>query len=1474
MDSKSPKMRIPSRPPDFYFLDHGGSRTDSLPELFDMYIEGFRATPDMDELDDSIYGLIDNLEPTSGLDAARALLPVAAAFAERRERTLDMVDQFASALLLREASTAVPEDHEDKAAMLDLAATSQYQLFTETKTLEDHLSSIELLDEMLVLDLADGLRAQALEHVGGFRTLHYGLTGVRSHIEEASRNVSSSLALTPESSPACLERRGVALLSEAHKLFYATFEPAEATDQDFEAAIGRWQTMIDQVPDSHPGKGSHHVRIAHELSERAVRLGDMPTLKRTQERLDKFLSLYPDDSDGDGGQCHPQRGFILWHQGRLYEAMYDAEGQIEHLEVAVREYQDGLSRIPKDTKGREVWARVSSMSACKLHEKSSVAANLDMAAALMEDWLGYHPQDSPTRREILAGLADVAFAKTQTHREPAALAEGIRRCKEALLKMPPDEPRRKMMEMKLLLMVHADKANKDEPTLDMERIFLDDGEEGGQGSSIPDAGPALFREKFMQQLHRGYSDQDSNETIEETIRLCEDALQKEEASGGGTVTEMLPLGIGFSYLKLWERTRDPTHMKKAIESLGRGSKSGAPDDKDLPLQTLGSYMASWLTYYDSALKGQAKPEDLDRLLSAPDKDSLASAIPELSHLIDDAAFGHLLRWRRTNDEADLDQTVRMWQRSLDGTQSDAGRLRLLFHLGDAYYKKYVARDARSHLDAAIRYFQDGLKISSVSKSPLHAACLNGLGKSYIQRCARTHSIVDMAMGIRGLEGALESCEVDSLEHALFSDDLGQGYMARFKFAHLPGDLNDLDLAMRSYEESMRVLQKHGKSTDGVLLSLSHISRERYNLHQREDDWEKQVQDLRDSLGPDPHDDHIRPHILKELGKAYLAKFQSTRKDEHLDEAIVHFEDALSCDDGTGRPMLDVHEELFKIYAGDKGKWAEAADVASKIMSQVQLMTGWSLEHSDKQWLLRQFTGFASDAAAVALRAGESEKAAKTPAEKALRLLEDGRGVMMNALLGLRSDIEELKREHPREAEEYLKYRDQIDSVKPTMSNPAMSRLPVHQPNYRRTTAEGLKKAIEDIRALPSARFQSFQEAPSVEEMRAVSARGPIVVVNVSQYGCHAIIVKPDGIQAHSLGVTLSEIKAKARLAKDAESLDEDVLKWLWDKIAKPVLTILGFHDALPDGGDHNDDGTTKRRIFWIPTGPLTKLPLHAAGYHCHPSGNLTVMDRVISSYSVSVTGLVQSHASLKKKSYDDDEGEGDPNPDTDIKPKTISIVALDELPNAPEEARRVANICRGMTVDRPVQTTRQKVLELLTASDIFHFAGHGESDPEDPSTSALTLAGADRLTVSDLFDMNLHTRRPFLAFLSACSTGQIREDKLVDEGLHLISAFQIAGFRHVIGTLWEVNDSSCVDVAKIVYKWMHLRGLGHASVSESLHFACRRLRDDWARGEKEKKAQQKEREDAARGQDRDMRALAPMEDDRPLFWVPYVHYGV
>lgn len=170
------------------------------------------------------------------------------------------------------------------------------------------------------------------------------------------------------------------------------------------------------------------------------------------------------------------------------------------------------------------------------------------------------------------------------------------------------------------------------------------------------------------------------------------------------------------------------------------------------------------------------------------------------------------------------------------------------------------------------------------------------------------------------------------------------------------------------------------------------------------------------------------------------------------------------------------------------------------------------------------------------------------------------------------------------------------------------------------------------------------------------------------------------------------------------------------------------------------------------------------------------------------------------------------------------------LPFATAEVYGVRSICKSMGIN-VVEPGRHKqaVTSRLPHCRLFHFAGHGHTNTADPSHSMLLLDDweSEPLTVATLLEISLRENPPFLAYLSACGTGQVRDERFMDESIHLISACQLAGFRHVIGTMWKVNDELCVEMARITYEKMRDKGMTDESVCLGLHCASRELRDRW-----------------------------------------------
>jgi CHAT domain-containing protein len=146
------------------------------------------------------------------------------------------------------------------------------------------------------------------------------------------------------------------------------------------------------------------------------------------------------------------------------------------------------------------------------------------------------------------------------------------------------------------------------------------------------------------------------------------------------------------------------------------------------------------------------------------------------------------------------------------------------------------------------------------------------------------------------------------------------------------------------------------------------------------------------------------------------------------------------------------------------------------------------------------------------------------------------------------------------------------------------------------------------------------------------------------------------------------------------------------------------------------------------------------------------------------------------------------------------------------------------------------VLDALPRHAWAHFACHAVSAADGAADGHLVLHdnATAPLTVADIARLRL--AHADLAYLSACDTG-VPEEGLGDEALHVAGACHMAGFRHVIATLWSVRDTLAPAVADDFYATLGASG----TAALALHHAVCNLR--------------------------------AAHRDSPAVWAPWVHVG-
>ncbi|KAL8299200.1 hypothetical protein RB593_009192 [Gaeumannomyces tritici] len=796
------------------------------------------------------------------------------------------------------------------------------------------------------------------------------------------------------------------------------------------------------------------------------------------------------------------------------------------------------------------------------------------------------------------------------------------------------------------------------------------------------------------------------------------------------------------------------------------------------------------------------------------------------------------RYSRTGTMADLEEAIRLNREAVDATLLNyPDRARWLNNFGNYFGDRYFRAGAMADLEEAIRFGRKAVDATPLDH-PGRAALLNNLGIRLGNRYSRTGTMADLEEAIRLGREAVDATAPNYPDRAVRLNNHGIHLRDRY---FRTGAMADLEEAIRFGLEAVDATPLDHPDRATWLNNLGALFGDRYSRTGAMADLEEAIRIGREAVDATPLDHPDRAVRLNNLGNHLGDRYSRTGAMADLEKAkksystaLHHPTSAVSIRIAAGRHFL-----LSPAILKDERAYA----IAKTTIDLIPLLTLRSLQNSDKRHLLSAAVGLSSDAAAIALHANKGPAAA-------IELLETGRGVIAGALFE-QSDLAALERAHPDLARSFVDLRDQLDTPPQEhfLITPEHRIVAAETEGGRRREA-GLQLAglLDTIRSKPG--FKRFLLLASEADILDAARQGPIVVLNVSSYRCDALAIEQSGIRLLELPHVSRE--AINKYARELQTLA--TLGWLWDAIVCPVLEALGFTGPPSD--------SQWPHVWWVPTGTLTRFPLHAAGYHLKCTGE-TAVDRVVSSYASSVKAIIYS----RRRPHQAAAAENS---------RKAVVVAMQNTPEqqrleyASDEANAVIAVCKsmGLLCDRP-RPYKADVLSTLKACGMFHFAGHGSTHPTEPLQSKLLFDdwGSEPFTVGNLLETNLTSKPPFLAYLSACGTGQILDESSVDESIHLASACQLAGFRHVVGTLWSVDDGLCVDMARMVYEYLRDEGMGDETVSRGLHRAMRMLRDQWV-DEEELRGERLRLSEAARGAE----VSHGSETKRPL-WVPYVHFG-
>ncbi|KAG1785463.1 CHAT domain-containing protein [Suillus plorans] len=758
------------------------------------------------------------------------------------------------------------------------------------------------------------------------------------------------------------------------------------------------------------------------------------------------------------------------------------------------------------------------------------------------------------------------------------------------------------------------------------------------------------------------------------------------------------------------------------------------------------------------------------------------------------------------------------------------RPRTLDKLAQAVEARFDQHGSIDDLDTSIQLGREAVSLCPEGHAD-RDTYLNNLAFSLRSRFKYQDNPNDLDEAIPLYEAALHLCPVGHESRDFSLDNLGGALVDRF---NKRGDIKDMTQAINLYREALTLRSFGHPRRDTTLNNLALALQNRYDKSRVREDLDEAIDLHHESLQLQQLDDPGRHKTLFNLSSSLCSRFTQTRKNEDVEEAIALCQESLAA-------LSLLHPDRFFSYMclqeaylsryqilydpADLSLAVENSRLASRHSTQgfparIIIAFNWTVgveQHGHVSALEAYSTFFELlDAHLVTRSSATSRREAAAafhdartlPADAAscaircdnlphaVELVEQGRGQQWSLASRLRTPVEALESANPALAHNYLELSKLLSSASQssaTISDTAAADRAAIE--YRRLTRQW-EAAISEIRDLRG--FSRFLLPPLYTDLQVAARQGPVIILIASQYSCSAIIVPTSGDPHHvplpSVRLAdLTNLKDRfARAIRHASTLGPKLprndlivlLRTVWDEIMLPIVNVL-----------RHDLKLKYCRIWLCPTAAFTSIPLHAAHpFRTNPDGSREscLEDLYICSYTPTLSALVRSRQMMKKRVTSSfvTIAQGQPGAG-----KGKALLAVDsEL----ELVHKLVPATARHTTISGDAATRAGALEALQQNTWVHLACHGKQDPKQPYNSHFVMRDED-LTLLDIMERDIPHAE--FAFLSACHTA-VGDEETPDEVIHLAAGLQFSGFKSVIGTLWQVDDSVAQHVVKAFYENM------------------------------------------------------------------------
>ncbi|KAG0706232.1 CHAT domain-containing protein [Suillus ampliporus] len=754
--------------------------------------------------------------------------------------------------------------------------------------------------------------------------------------------------------------------------------------------------------------------------------------------------------------------------------------------------------------------------------------------------------------------------------------------------------------------------------------------------------------------------------------------------------------------------------------------------------------------------------------------------PDRSSSLNNLANGLSIHFKHRGNDQDLDEAIVLLREAMAllpiGHPYRSGSLD---NLANGLFTRFKHRGNEQDLDEGIVLQREALAFRPVGH-PDRSSSLNSLGNELSTRFEHRGNDQNLDEAIVLQREALALCPVGHLHRSMSLSNLAD--KLHTCFSHRGND-QDLDEAIVLDREAMALRPVGHPNRSESLNNLANGLCTRFEHRGNAQDLNDSLVHLRSALTLLTQHHPRQLIVNSSLSSVYLLFHRSaldfTGQDtDSLDAAMHHLKAAANSVSGNLR--LRLRESLRWVHHAAQHAHGTELEAYSTSMHLLDVYMSATASVSSRHNAMKEFPRtLAVDAASCALRRGD--------VYHAVELLEQGRTLIWTQMARLRTPLDSLQErgDHAQALMKKFRHLSSLLDTPPANHSERTSRVDAEAESTRyRRRVEDWNAVVEEIRKVEG--FGRFLLSPLFSDLQDAARDGPIIILIGSESSCDAIIIPheqpPTSIQLPTNFDKLLKLVIAIRQNIDKEAGPKGTqpglikaLREIWDDVVRPVVENLDRFARRPS------------RIWWCPTFLFNFLPLHAAGEY--KRGGRSLSQLYVSSYTPSLTALIRARRSSDGSSSFAAIGQNHPpghsHPLEAVEPELELVQSL--LPRPPTVL---------FTKVTSVESTKSRVLHTLQDHHWLHFACHGRQDLLEPFKSAFLMRDQP-LSLLDITQTNM-SRHEF-AFLSACETA-VGDIQTPDEAIHLAAGLQFSGVKSVVGTLWNVDDSTVRRLVEAFYK--------------------------------------------------------------------------